>query len=93
MDLLAWSLASNTVLFEAVNSRMVVCLVIRHSLLHKYHSCSAAQASSYQAVVCERRIPPKDIVQTLAVAYWMFHYAKRIFETFFVHRRAPPCSA
>lgn len=38
--------------------------------------------------MCERRIPPKDVVQTLAVAYWVFHYAKRIFETFFVHRRA-----
>ena len=38
--------------------------------------------------MCERRIPPKDTVQTLAVAYWVFHYAKRIFETFFVHRRA-----
>ena len=27
-------------------------------------------------------------MQTLAVAYWTFHYAKRIYETFFVHRRA-----
>ena len=35
-----------------------------------------------------RRIPPKDTVQSLAVAYWTFHYAKRIYETFFVHRRA-----
>ena len=27
-------------------------------------------------------------MQTMAVAYWTFHYAKRIFETFFVHRHA-----
>lgn len=31
-------------------------------------------------------IPPKGQVQKLALAYWTFHYAKRIFETFFVHR-------
>ena len=33
-----------------------------------------------------RSIPEKHPVQTMAVAYWTFHYAKRIFETFFVHR-------
>lgn len=26
------------------------------------------------------------IVQNLALGYWTFHYAKRILETFFVHR-------
>ena len=31
-------------------------------------------------------IPAKTQVQKLALAYWTFHYAKRIFETFFVHR-------
>jgi len=31
-------------------------------------------------------IPEKSKVQKLALAYWTFHYAKRIFETFFVHR-------
>ena len=36
-----------------------------------------------------RSIPQKHPVQTMAVAYWTFHYAKRIFETFFVHRHAP----
>lgn len=25
-------------------------------------------------------------MQKMALAYWSFHYAKRIFETFFVHR-------
>lgn len=33
-----------------------------------------------------RKIPAKGDVQKLALAYWTFHYAKRIFETFFVHR-------
>jgi hypothetical protein len=27
----------------------------------------------------------RPLVQKVAVAYWMFHYAKRIFETYFVH--------
>jgi hypothetical protein len=31
-------------------------------------------------------IPEKSQVQKLALGYWTFHYAKRIFETFFVHR-------
>lgn len=35
-----------------------------------------------------RHIPKKHPVQTMAVAYWSFHYAKRIFETFVVHRCA-----
>ena len=39
-----------------------------------------------------RSIPEKHPVQTMAVAYWTFHYAKRIFETFFVHRHAPAVS-
>lgn len=33
-----------------------------------------------------RRAPPKALAQTLALAYWSFHYAKRILETFFVHK-------
>ncbi|KAK9906396.1 hypothetical protein WJX75_001204 [Coccomyxa subellipsoidea] len=33
-----------------------------------------------------KNVPDKHPVQTMAVAYWSFHYAKRIFETFFVHR-------
>eukprot|EP00891_Asterochloris_glomerata_P000799 jgi/Astpho2/799/Aster-00653 len=33
-----------------------------------------------------KRIPEKGTVQTLAFAYWEFHYAKRIAETFLVHR-------
>ncbi len=34
-----------------------------------------------------RRAPPTRYpVQQLAVAYWSFHYAKRILETFFVHK-------
>ena len=32
------------------------------------------------------RVPAKSPVQVLALAYWSFHYAKRIAETFFVHR-------
>lgn len=32
------------------------------------------------------RIPAKSTAQTLATAYWCFHYAKRIAETFFVHK-------
>ena len=31
-------------------------------------------------------IPPKHPVQALALAYWTFHYAKRLVETFFVHK-------
>ncbi|WIA37350.1 hypothetical protein OEZ86_014279 [Tetradesmus obliquus] len=27
----------------------------------------------------------RPLVQKIAVAYWMFHYAKRIFETYYVH--------
>lgn len=30
-------------------------------------------------------VPEKTMVQKAACAYWVFHYAKRIFETFFVH--------
>jgi very-long-chain enoyl-CoA reductase len=30
--------------------------------------------------------PPRHEVQTLACAYWVFHFAKRIAETFLVHR-------
>ena len=33
-----------------------------------------------------RFIPDKHPVQTMALAYWSFHYSKRIFETFLVHR-------
>ena len=33
-----------------------------------------------------KKIPAKGPVQNMALAYWTFHYAKRIFETFFVHR-------
>jgi very-long-chain enoyl-CoA reductase len=33
-----------------------------------------------------KKVPAKGDVQKLALAYWTFHYAKRIFETFFVHR-------
>lgn len=32
-----------------------------------------------------RTIPEKSVVQKLALAYWVFHYVKRILETFFVH--------
>lgn len=31
-------------------------------------------------------IPPKHPVQQLALAYWTLHYAKRLAETFFVHK-------
>jgi very-long-chain enoyl-CoA reductase len=31
-------------------------------------------------------IPPKTRAQSLACAYWVFHYAKREYETFFVHK-------
>lgn len=30
--------------------------------------------------------PPKNLTQQLALLFWTFHYAKRILETFFVHR-------
>jgi len=30
--------------------------------------------------------PEKNLVQKLALLFWTFHYAKRILETFFVHR-------
>lgn len=32
--------------------------------------------------------PEKNLVQKLALLFWTFHYAKRILETFFVHRYA-----
>ncbi|KAK9815164.1 hypothetical protein WJX73_009328 [Symbiochloris irregularis] len=32
------------------------------------------------------RVVPKNKVQDLALAYWSFHYTKRILETFLVHR-------
>lgn len=35
-------------------------------------------------VLC--RIPAKSPTQTAAMYYWCFHYAKRIYETFFVHK-------
>eukprot|EP00879_Flechtneria_rotunda_P002083 GHRR01002263.1.p1 GENE.GHRR01002263.1~~GHRR01002263.1.p1 ORF type:complete len:190 (+),score=52.47 GHRR01002263.1:1202-1771(+) len=31
------------------------------------------------------RFEQRPLVQQIAVAYWVFHYAKRIFETYFVH--------
>ncbi|KAK9820065.1 hypothetical protein WJX72_005670 [[Myrmecia] bisecta] len=33
-----------------------------------------------------KSIPTKSPVQTLALAYWSFHYAKRVAETYLVHR-------
>eukprot|EP00884_Botryococcus_braunii_P018596 jgi/Botrbrau1/541/Bobra.0010s0016.1 len=33
-----------------------------------------------------KTIPEKSVVQQLALAYWVFHYVKRILETFFVHK-------
>jgi very-long-chain enoyl-CoA reductase len=30
-------------------------------------------------------VPEKTLVQKVACAYWVFHYAKRIAETFLVH--------
>lgn len=39
-----------------------------------------------ELLLCCRSIPEKHPVQTMALAYWSFHYAKRIFETFCVHR-------
>ena len=36
--------------------------------------------------LCHRPAASKHQVQTWALLYWEFHYAKRILETFFVHR-------
>jgi very-long-chain enoyl-CoA reductase len=33
-----------------------------------------------------KHLPEKNLTQQLALAFWVFHYAKRILETFFVHR-------
>lgn len=33
-----------------------------------------------------RKPVEKTLIQKLALAYWSFHYTKRILETFFVHR-------
>ena len=41
--------------------------------------------SSYLYPASLPAAPPKTYVQQLALAYWTFHYAKRIFETFFIH--------
>lgn len=32
------------------------------------------------------RAPERGTVQTLALAYWSFHYIKRLLETAFVHK-------
>lgn len=37
---------------------------------------------------CSRYVPEKNLTQHLALAFWVLHYAKRILETFFVHRWA-----
>ena len=42
------------------------------------------------------RAPEKGVVQNLALAYWSFHYVKRLLETAFVHKcagaqRGPEC--
>lgn len=52
---------------------------------------SLATPKAKMPVPLYRRIPEKGTVQTLAFAYWEFHYAKRIAETFLVHRSALPC--
>lgn len=38
------------------------------------------------ALFYSMKAPEKNIVQTLAMAYWCFHYGKRIAETLFVHQ-------
>lgn len=44
-----------------------------------------------------RYLPEKKLTQQMALAFWVFHYAKRISETFFVHRwglhASEPCLA
>lgn len=37
-------------------------------------------------LLLSRQASSQHQVQTWALLYWEFHYAKRIFETFFVHR-------
>lgn len=39
-----------------------------------------------QIVYYPQKTVEKTLVQKLALAYWTFHYTKRILETFFVHR-------
>ncbi len=54
---------------------------------HKY-SALAIWSHLHLRVVCIgcSKYPEKDLVQKLALLFWTFHYAKRILETFFVHR-------
>ena len=44
-----------------------------------------------------RYLPEKKLTQQMALAFWVFHYAKRIAETFLVHRwdlhASEPCLA
>lgn len=57
-------------------------------LLVKSCTCRRSCKLLLSACCASCRALPLDqrpLVQKIAVAYWMFHYAKRIFETYFVH--------
>ena len=51
-------------------------------LPHPHHRLACARLGCATL----RRAPEKSAVQRLALAYWSFHYAKRILETFLVHK-------
>lgn len=67
----------------------------RAALVMAWHSrCTApvqlqkeiADAPLFNRGLDAYRIPEKGEVQKLALAFWSFHYIKRILETFFVHK-------
>ena len=59
----------------------------RSLALHIVFVCYSPADLSAVVVLCVHYRPPMRYpVQQLALYYWSFHYAKRILETFFVHK-------
>jgi very-long-chain enoyl-CoA reductase len=42
--------------------------------------------NAYEYPACRYPVVPKSTTQTLAMVYWVGHYGKRIYETFYVHK-------
>ena len=49
-------------------------------------SATPAQSTGFFSSSTARAVSGKSLTQTLACLYWCFHYAKRIYETFNVHK-------
>ena len=72
----------------ASTDRPASAMLLDSTWLQPSLTCASLTAARWTACMhlLRRRIPPKHPVQTMALAYWSFHYSKRILETFFVHR-------